>query len=72
MISYKPLFHTMIEKNISREQLRLMIGASPSTVSSLYTGKRVSLAVIEKICLALDVPVSSVFEVLPAGKDTKK
>lgn len=65
MISYKPLFHTMIEKNISREQLRLMIGASPSTISSLYTGKRVSLAVIEKICLALAVPVSSVFEVLP-------
>ncbi len=72
MISYKPLMHTMIEKGISREQLRTMIGASPSTVSSLYTGKRVSMAVIEKICIALDVPVSAVFEVLPAGKDTKK
>jgi len=77
MISYKPLFHTLIEKELSREQFRLAINAGKTTVSKIFTGKHVSLDVIERICLVLNVPISSVLEILPddppaKGKDAEK
>lgn len=62
VISYKPLFHTLIEKGLTREQLRERVKAAPSTFSRIYAGKPVQLALIDRICRALDVPVSSVIE----------
>ena len=62
MISYKPLFHTLIEKGLTREQLRQRVKAAPSTFSRIYAGKLVQLDLIDRICRALDVPVSNVIE----------
>lgn len=76
MISYKPLFHTLIEKGLTREQLRGLVKAAPSTFSRIYAGKPVQLDLIDRICRALDVPVSSVIEsvepVQPDGTRPKK
>lgn len=60
MISYKPLFHLLIERDISREKLKEITNLAPSTISKIYTGKYVALDVIERICLALDVPIQAV------------
>ena len=69
MVSYKPLFHTMIEKGITREQLRELVGAGKTTFVKLYAGKNVSMDLIERICLKLNVPVSAVLEFLPNKQD---
>lgn len=65
MISYKPLFHTLIDKGLTREQMRQRVGLGKTTISKISTGKHVSLEVVERICLSLGVPVSAVVEVLP-------
>jgi len=74
VISYKPLFHTMIEKDISRARLKELTNLGANTLSKLYTGKHVALEVIERICLKLGVPVSAVLEILPSDdeKDAKE
>lgn len=72
MISYKPLFKTMIDKDITREGLREKIGVAPGTMSKLYTGKRVALEVLERICLELKVPIQDVIEILPEKPPAKK
>ena len=65
MISYKPLFHTLIDKGLTREQMRQRVGLGKTTISKISTGKHVSLEVVERICLSLGVPVSAVVDVLP-------
>ena len=72
MISYKPLFKTMIDKDVTREGLREMIAAAPGTMSKIYTGKKIALDVLERICLALEVPVQDVIEILPDNAPSKK
>lgn len=72
MISYKPLFKTMIDKDITREKLRERIAAAPGTMSKLYTGKRVALEVLERICLVLEVPIQDIIEILPDKAPSKK
>lgn len=63
MISYKPLWHTLIDKGLTREQMRQRVGIGKTTLSKLSTGKHVSLDVLEKIALSLGVPLSAVVEV---------
>ena len=72
MISYKPLFHTLIDKGLTREQMRQRVGIGKTTLSKLSTGKYVSLEVVEKIALTLGVPISSVVEVVPEESTAKE
>lgn len=72
LISYKPLFHTLIDKGLTREQMRQRVGLGKTTLSKISTGKHVSLEVVERICLSLGVPVSAVVEVLPDTAPAKE
>ncbi len=69
MISYKPLFKTMIDKDITREQLKQLIKAAPGTMSKIYNGRPVAYSILEKICLKLGVPIQDVIAVLPNEQD---
>ena len=69
MISYKPLFKTMIDKDVTREQLRMKADIAPGTMSKIYTGRPVAYSILEKICFALGVPIQDVIAVLPDKKD---
>ena len=50
MISYKPLFRLLLEKNMSKTQLREAIGFSTATLAKLSKGEYVSLEILDKIC----------------------
>lgn len=63
MISYKPLQHTLIEKGIKKMELVKMVGMSNSTLNKLNKDQYVALEVIERICLALDCPISDVVRI---------
>ena len=63
MISYKPLWHTLIEKGVKKMELVEMVGMSSGTLSKLNNNKNVALDVIERICLALDCPVEAVVKI---------
>ena len=62
---YKPLWDTLEEKGIGKIELREKIGLSKATFATFAKGESVTMETIEKICMELDVPVSSVVEVIP-------
>ena len=65
MITYKPLWHTLIEKGVKKMELVKLSGISSGTLAKLNNDKYVALDVLERICLALNCPIESVVEVLP-------
>jgi len=52
-ISYKPLFKMLVDRDISKAQLRDMCGYSTAVATKLNKGEMVSLGVLVAICTAL-------------------
>ncbi len=63
MISYKPLLHTLVEKNMKKQDLIKAIGMSTATMDKISKNQHVALSVLERICLALDCPIEEVVEI---------
>jgi len=64
-VSYKKLFHLMIEKNMTAPQLQKQAGFSGSILTRLRRNSYVSLESIETICRVLDCKVDDILEFLP-------
>lgn len=62
MISYKPLFRLLLEKNMSKTQLRESIGFSTATLAKLSKGEYVSLEILDKICTYMQCNIADVIE----------
>lgn len=68
MISYKPLWHTLIEKDVKKMALVKLTGMSSGTLAKLNNDEPVALTVLERICLALDCPIEAVVEIKGRGE----
>ncbi len=68
MTSYKPLWHLLIERGITKAELRKLTGISPNTMTKLTKSEDVSLTVINKICGVLNVNYGDVLEYVPNTK----
>ena len=53
-ISYNKLWKMLIDKNMKKMDLVEDVGISSSTLAKMSKGENVSLAVLEKLCEALD------------------
>ena len=62
MFIYKPLLHTMIEKDITKTQLGQMLGCSKATIAKISKNEYVSLEILDKICTLLDCKIEDVIE----------
>lgn len=62
MVSYDRLWKLLVDKHMSKTDLRLAAGLTTSALAQLGKNEYVSLKVIEKICNALDCDVSDVLE----------
>ena len=60
--SYKPLWHLLTEREMTREQLRTALGISSATIAKMGRGENVSMDVLNKICSYLDCGLSDVVE----------
>ena len=65
IISYKPLFKLLLDKDMTKTQLREAVGFSSSTLAKMTKGEYVSLETIDNICQYLDCKVEEVIEILP-------
>lgn len=65
MISYDRLWKTLIDKHMNKTELRDKIGISNATLAKLGKNEPVNLAIIQKICTALDCTGEEVFEITP-------
>lgn len=63
MISYKPLLHTLLDRDIKKMELVKMVGMSSSTLSKLNNDEYVALEVIERICMTLNCRIEEVIEI---------
>lgn len=63
MISYKPLWKTLIEKGINKTELRNMAGFSSGTLARMGKDQYIELRHIDKICHVLNCEISDVIEV---------
>ena len=65
MVSYKPLFKLLIERNMTKTQLREAVGFSSATLAKMSKGEYISLETIENICKYLNCKIEDVIEVIP-------
>ena len=60
-ISYKKLWVMLIQKDITKSQLRTDIGLSAGTMSKLNKGEEVALSVLLRICDYLECDIGDIF-----------
>lgn len=61
-ISYKKLWKLMIDKEMSKTDLRIASGISTNALAKLGKNEAVSIDVLEKICLVLACDISDIVE----------
>jgi DNA-binding Xre family transcriptional regulator len=70
-ISYKKLWVLLIEKDITRAQMRRDLKIATGTMSKLNKGEEVALSVLLRICEYLDCDIGDICSVVkPRKEDT--
>lgn len=63
-VTYKKLFHLLIDKGMSTAELMEKAGFSANIITRIKRDNYISLDTIEKICLTLDCGVDDILEFL--------
>ena len=71
-VSYRKLFHLMIDKGMTNAELMEKGGFSANIITRLKRDNYVALDSIEKICYALDCGVDDILEFIPDKKEQKR
>ncbi|NFH40663.1 helix-turn-helix domain-containing protein [Clostridium sporogenes] len=65
MISYKPLFRLLLERDMSKTQLREAVGFSTATLAKMSKNEYISMETLENICIYLNCNIENVIEFIP-------
>jgi len=63
--SYKKLWKLLVDKEMSKGDLRKVTGLSSSTMTKLRKGEDVSMEALRKICIALNCNIGDIVEFVP-------
>ena len=61
-ISYKPLWHTLVERNMRKEDLRIAAGLTTNMIANMGKGKNISMETLVRICETLNCGILDVIE----------
>ena len=61
-ISYNKLWKLLVDKKRSKADLRKAAGIAPNTMTRLRRDEEVTLSVLNRICIVLDVNIGDVME----------
>ena len=64
-ISYNKLWKLLVDKKMSKADLRKAAGIAPNTMTRLRRDEEVTLTVLNKICKTLEVDIGDIMEFLP-------
>lgn len=64
MLSYKPLLRTLLERDMTKTQLRESIGFSTATLAKISKNEYISMETLGNICKFLNCKVEDVIEFL--------
>lgn len=68
-ISYNKLWKLLVDKKMSKADLRKAAGIAPNTMTRLRRDEEVTLAVLGKICSTLEVDIGDIMEFLPEERN---
>jgi len=64
-ISYNKLWKLLVDKKMSKADLRRAAGVAPNTMTKLRRDEEVSMAVLVKICTALNANIGDIMDLIP-------
>ena len=71
-VSYKKLWHLLIDKDMKKQDLRKLAGIAPASLAKLSKGDTVTTDTLVKICTALNCDISDIMEIVPGESGNKK
>lgn len=64
-ISYKKLWKTLVEREMSRASLRKAAGIAPNTMTKLVKNEYVAMPILSRICKTLGTDYGEIIEYVP-------
>jgi len=64
-VSYKKLWHLLIEKDMTRQELRRKAGMSSSTIAKVAKNENVNTDILLKICEILNCNFGDIMDAVP-------
>ena len=68
-ISYNKLWKQLIDKNMTKTDLRIQADIGTSTLAKLGKNEQVSLDVLLRICKVLNCDISEIMEIIKENQD---
>ena len=68
-VSYNKLWKLLIDRKMSKAELRKQTGIAPNTLTKLNRDEEVSLSVLKKICNTLKVDIGDVMEFVDMNEE---
>ena len=68
-ISYNKLWKLLVDKKMSKADLRKAAGIAPNTMTRLRRDEEVTLSVLNRICVVLDVNIGDIMEFTSDERD---
>ena len=72
VISYNKLWKLLIDKKMSKADLRRAAGLAPNTMTKLRRDEEVSLGVLCRICVTLNANIGDIIDVVFDPCDVRK
>ena len=66
-ITFKPLWKLLIDRDITREELRRQTGLSPAIIAKHRRDGNVTTDVLARICKALNCNIADICEAVPTS-----
>ena len=63
-ISYKKLWHLLIDRGMNKQDLRRLTGISTASIAKLGKGDNITTDILVKVCKALECDISDIMEVI--------
>lgn len=63
-ISFDPLWHTLLDRHMRKEDLRLAAGLTTNMIANMGKGKGVRMDTLARICEALNCEIADVIELV--------
>ena len=63
-ISYQPLWNTLKERGMRKEDLRLAAGLTTNMIANMGKGEHISMKTLLRICEALNYEITDVIELV--------
>ena len=63
-ISYKKLWHLLIDRGMNKQDLRRLTGISTVSIAKLGKGDNITTDILVKVCEALECDISDIMEVI--------